>query len=239
MELDRRKDAPPLYIQVFKILSRVIEQGEYSTGELIPSEKQLQDMFSVSRMTIRLAVGELVNRSYVECMRGIGTVVTYGKIKENIQHVVSLTEEMRQQNIELYTTLCEIELGKATARAALALCIEPGSPVYILKRLRNVKGKPLVYSVTYLHVKDLPLDPQLYMESLYALLRDKFNIRIAHGEDVLEATLAEDTISKMLEVSSGYPIFKRTRTCCDQDNRPVEFSLCYYPGDKYKCSVSL
>lgn len=239
MELDRRKEAPSLYVQVAKELAEQIESGEYATGELIPSEKELQNKYKVSRMTIRQAVGELVNRNYIECRRGIGTIVIYGKIKENIKHVVSLTEEMAQQGIQLKTVVCTLVPGKLSAQAAVALGKREQSPCYILSRTRFAKEKPLVYSETYLCIDQLPMDASLYQESLYSLLRDEFHIIIARGEDVLEAVLSEGTVSTMLRLPDGYPVFKRTRVTYDQNDSPVEYSVCYYPGDQYKCSISL
>lgn len=88
MTLDRSKTAVSLYLQISQQLSSC-ESGKYATREIIPSEKQLEEIYSVSRMTVRLAIGELVNKGYVERMRGIGTVVTYGKIEENLKRVIS------------------------------------------------------------------------------------------------------------------------------------------------------
>lgn len=76
-ELDRRKGATPLYGQIAELLKRQIENGEYASGDRFPSEKQLQERFSVSRMTVRQAVGEMSNAQYLKSGRGVGTRVVY------------------------------------------------------------------------------------------------------------------------------------------------------------------
>lgn len=239
MELDRRKEAPPLYSQVARELATKIEKGEYAAGELIPCERELQAMYNVSRMTVRLAMSDLVNRGYIEGRRGIGTMVIYGKIKESIRQVRSITEEMAQQGVEMKTTECVLEKEKLPSIVALTLGKKPMEECLVLKRVRMARGRPLVYSETYLNVKDVPQDAELYNDSLYALLQNQMHITIARGEDVLEATLSMGKVSEKLKLPDGYPVFKRTRVTYDPDENPLEYSLCYYPGDLYKCSVNI
>ena len=239
MTLDRGKAALALYLQISQQLSKAIESGEYAPGQIIPSEPQFQKQYGVSRMTVRLAVGELVNKGYVERMRGIGTVVTYGKIEENLKRVISFSEEMQLHGITMKTAFCEIKTVTASEKIAGNLKVAVNSTVYELTRVRCVNDRPLVYSVTYLKVPDLPLDADLYSASLYKLLSDKYNINIARAGDQLEATLAEGIVAKYLGVAQGFPTFKRTRVAYDQHDNEVEYSICYYPGDKYRYSVNL
>lgn len=239
MTLDRGKAALALYLQISQQISQAIESGEYAPGQIIPSEPQFQKQYGVSRMTVRLAIGELVNKGYVERMRGIGTVVTYGKIEENLKRVISFSEEMQLHGITMKTSYCEIKAVTASEKVAGNLNVAVNSTVYELTRVRCANNRPLVYSVTYLKVSDLPLDADLYSDSLYKLLSDKYNINIARAGDQLEATLAEGVVAKYLEVAQGFPTFKRTRVAYDQHDNEVEYSVCYYPGDKYRYSVNL
>lgn len=239
MTLDRGKAAVALYLQLAGQMSEAIESGEYAPGQIIPSERQLEEAYGVSRMTVRLAVGELVNKGYVERMRGIGTVVTYGKIEENLKRVISFSEEMQLHGITMQTSHCDIKTVSANERVAAHLQVRANSTVYELTRVRCANNRPLVYSTTYLKIPDLPLDASLYRESLYKLLKDQYNVSIARAGDQLEATLAEGVIARFLEVAQGFPTFKRTRVAYDQHDNAVEYSICYYPGDKYRYSVNL
>ena len=239
MNLTRDKAAPPLYIQLFQQLMERIESNVYPTGSIIPSEALLEKEFNVSRMTVRLAIGELVNMGYVERMRGVGTIVTYGKIVENLKGIISFSEEMAQHGATMTTKYCRIEKTEAPLLAAQNLGIDLYSDVYLLKRLRCANDKPLVYSLTYLNIPNLPLDKSVYEDSLYKFLKTDFEIIMAKGQDFLEATLAEGDIAQYLELPKGFPVFKRTRIAADQNNKVLEYTVCYYPGDKYKYSVSL
>lgn len=239
MKLDRGKTAVALYLQMAEQIAKAIESGEYAPGQIIPSEKQYEEQYSVSRMTVRLAIGELVNKGYVERMRGIGTVVTYGKIEENLKRVISFSEEMQLHGITMQTSYCDMKRVTASEKVAGNLNVKVNSTVYELTRVRCANNRPLVYSTTYLKLPDLPLDAGVYSASLYRFLSEKYNINIARAGDQLEATLAEGVIAKYLEVAQGFPTFKRTRVAYDQYDNEVEYSVCYYPGDKYRYSVNL
>ena len=106
--------------------------------------------------------------------------------------------------------------------------------------MRNVKGSPLVYTITYLKcVVELPLDEKYYMESLYKFLKDAHQIVIEKGKDTLEAALPSEDVQKFLKISSSMPVFKRVRKTYLSENEVFEYSICYYPGNRYKYTVDL
>ena len=57
------KDSPiPLHYQVQKYILEKISTGLWKTNEYIPSEKELGELFSVSRITIRKALYKLLQK---------------------------------------------------------------------------------------------------------------------------------------------------------------------------------
>lgn len=241
--LDYTKGAAPLYAQIEDIFKRRIENGEYKKGEVIPGEKEIMEQFGVSRVTARQAMSALSNSGYIKSMRGIGTEVVYDKINENMKGVISLTEEMRQNNVELQTTFCTMEKRKAFKNVADNLGIAEGEECYCLTRVRSVQNSPLVYTKTYLrNVADLSMEEEQYKESLYQYLYDKHGIQITQGTDTLEAILPEEEVCEMLEISDRMPVFKRTRRTYIRRNgkeEKLEYSICYYPGNRYQYTVNL
>ncbi len=238
--LDRKKGAVPLYHQLEKRIREQIESGEYSKGDVFPTEKQLQEIYDVSRVTVRQAISSLVNDRYLECYRGIGTIVVFEKIDENLKRVISFSEEMKQHGIIMQTSYCVFSKEKASKVAALNLGIREQEKCYKLVRVRCVKDSPIVYSITYLNGKrDYPVHNELYKNSLYQLLKEEYGVQIVKGQDTLEAVSASKEISEMLQIKAGTPVFKRTRKTFENESEIIEYSVCYYPGDKYKYSVDL
>ena len=65
----------PLYTQVERYLLDYIEQNNLQPGDLVPSENEISAELSISRMTIRQAVNNLVLKGILTRQRGKGTFV--------------------------------------------------------------------------------------------------------------------------------------------------------------------
>lgn len=238
--LNHEKGAPPLYSQLEMILRGQIEQGEYSKGDLMPTEKMLMEKYKVSRVTVRQAIASLTQAGYIKCSRGIGTEVIYEKIDEHIKSVISFTDEMKQHNVTMETTYCTMEKVKPTTQVAMMLNIPKTELCYCLTRVRCVGGRPLVYTITYLkNLVELQLESHYYMESLYKYLKEVHGIWIERGKDTLEAALPTEEIQTFLDIDERTPIFKRVRQTFLAGDEVFECSFCYYPGNRYKYTVDL
>lgn len=230
----------PLYHQLEMILKEKIEQGEFLNGDILPGETKLMETYGVSRITVRQALGNLTNAGYVVGKPGIGTVVVFEKIDEHLKSVISFSEEMAQHGISMSTSYCSMEELLPGKAVALQLGIEEDQKCFCLTRVRCAKGVPMVYSHTYINTCwNLPLSSECYSDSLYRFLSERLGILVASATDTLEAVLADEEIARFLQISPGMPVFKRTRKSHDPDQRVIEFSICYYPGDQYKYSVKL
>src|ERR1700745_2054624 len=84
--LDRNGSIPLVY-QLGEAIRDKIVRKEYSLGQPIPTEDQLQKFYGVSRTTVRLALAKLVNEGFIRRQQGKGTfvnpraLVTKGKPK--------------------------------------------------------------------------------------------------------------------------------------------------------------
>jgi GntR family transcriptional regulator len=63
--LDDSKNALPLHVQLKEFLRNQIENNEYQCWDVIPSETELQQIFNVSRTTVRQAITDLTNEGYL------------------------------------------------------------------------------------------------------------------------------------------------------------------------------
>ena len=56
----------PAYIRIHDVIKKEIEEENWKIGERLPSERDLADRFSVSRMTLRQAISLLVDEGILE-----------------------------------------------------------------------------------------------------------------------------------------------------------------------------
>ncbi|MBO7335683.1 MAG: GntR family transcriptional regulator [Lachnospiraceae bacterium] len=240
--LDHGRGASPLYAQIEEILKNRIENGTYKKGELVPGEKALMDEFGVSRATARQALGGLSQAGYVSSHRGIGTTVVYEQINEHIKSVVSLYEEMKLHGIEAETTFCTVEKTVPPAKVRQELLMKDSEKCYLIKRVRSTGDEPFVYSLTYLNTKEkLSMKPSDYKFSLYRYLETEKGIRIVRGTESFEAVMPDGEVKERLETGDA-PVMRRTRkTYVDlgEKEKAFEYSICFYPGKRFKYTVEI
>lgn len=239
IQLIQDAGSKPLYGQIKDILERDIKAGVYKVNEYIPTEIQLQEMFGVSRMTVRLAIESLVNDGYVVKERAKGTRVIFPKITESLNTITGFRDEMRAKNIEYIIHSIDISVSKANEEIANALKIQRQSNVFCLHRVYYVQDTPLASIYSYLPAGlNLSIDEDTYRDSLYEYLQNEKNIIISKVNETIEVAFANTEVSRDLKISKKAAVLLRTRESIDQNGNNVEYVRSYYRAEKYKYSVS-
>ncbi len=66
----------PLYIQIARSIREQINEGQIATGDALPSERDLCELTGASRVTIRKALGQLIEEGLLWRKQGSGTFVS-------------------------------------------------------------------------------------------------------------------------------------------------------------------
>ena len=238
-ELNLNRSAGPLYLQIKDILLEDIKKGIYKMNDTIPTEKELQEAFNVSRMTIRLAINELVAEGYVLKERSKGTRVIQPKIIENLNEITNFNREMKALGINYVLYSTEMKIINANKQISEGLSVEMGSEVFALHRVYYVDKEPLVSITSYLPIRlNLSLDEEVYQGSLYEVLKNDKSILISRTDESIEVAFANKQISEDLGVPQGSAVLLRERQSYDQSLQKVEFVQSFYRPEKYKYSVT-
>ena len=240
-QLDFNKGAIPLYIQNKKIIKDKILSNEYAPGDAIPSEAQLQKRFGVSRITARQAIAQLETEGLVERARGKGTrVIFQNKIEEELIGIKSFTNEMLERGITPGTSYVHIEMTVADKEVAEVFHCPLQEQVYRLSRVRTGDGAPMVYFISYFSKdRNLPLDDTRYQGSMYALLDELHINKPSRSKESFYAVTATKEIAEKLEMKKGEALLVRKRVSYDHDGRVLEYTVSYYPGDRYSYTIEL
>src|SRR6266478_9367325 len=142
--LDRKGNIPLVY-QLGEAIRDKIVRGEYSLGEPIPTEDQLQKFYGVSRTTVRLALAKLVNEGYIRRQQGKGTyvnprgLVIKGKPKplsRDMFAVKSTTQIIQSAGMRARTEVLRFACALPGENVAEKLGINEKDPVLHFERVR-------------------------------------------------------------------------------------------------------
>lgn len=222
-----------------KVLEEKIENEEFPADEPIPSERELMEMYQVSRITVRKAVDELVNEGYLYKIQGKGTYVKTDERSSNLFAITSCTEDVVRMGMKPTKKVMVAELVYANAKRAKALEITQEERVFMLGRVLFADQEPLNYTVTFLPEKLFPgIDRHSFdRESLYQVLQEEYGVRLTKARRTIEAILARDEVAEYLDIEEGSPIILFrcvTYGIVNGKEIPVENFKCYYRTDKFK-----
>lgn len=234
-------DSPvPLHAQAEQLLRKMIELPQYKLqGKLLPGEVELASLWGISRNTLRQAVNKLLMEGVIERKTGVGTKVVPKRITSSLDNWLSFTQEMSKKNIPMNNISIKTSRVKATKTVANALGIEEGKTVLLLKRVRGLEKKPVVYFESYIHPRiDIQPDED-FQSSLYELLENKYHIVPAISKEEIKADKADKKLAGILKIDENEPVLERIRLVLDIGKKPIEYCYAYYRSDLFTYSIDI
>ncbi|GAP10217.1 transcriptional regulators [Bellilinea caldifistulae] len=234
-----QSDHVPLYFQIKNVIAEQIREGRLASGELLPSEYALMQMFNVSRATIRQALGELEMEGLIERRQGVGTFVKAKKIEPEIIKLTSFSEDMRSRGLKPGSKTLEVENILPDAQVMNHLGLSAKVPVWCVRRLRFANNEPI--GLQYLYIPPwLKVDPEelIKLQSYYELLSRK-GIKLAHASELLIARNATKREAELLNIKTGRPLLVADRVTYDMRNVCVEYVQFIYRADRYQYRLTL
>ena len=218
----------PLYEEVKKKITLSLVQGEWSPGEVIPSEIELANIYNVSQGTVRKAIDELSAESILVRRQGKGTYVATHN-EESIQlRFLRLTSTFGLKE-KLDNQLISFSKEKATNKLAKILNINSASTIISIKRLLTFNKKPLIFDVIKLPALSFRgLTAEKVNEKkgvMYRMYETDFGIRMLSADEKIKAVSASSESALLLDVKENSPLLSVERLSYTYDNKPLEWRL--------------
>ncbi|HSD83210.1 MAG TPA: GntR family transcriptional regulator [Anaerolineae bacterium] len=232
--------APPKHAQLREMLRHQIET--LPPDQKIPSEHELCAQHSVSRITVRKALADLVHEGLLYSVQGKGTFVAPRKFRiEWAQEMAGFHADMARRGLAVKVRVLEQAIVPADQRVAEELNLQRGDPVVKIVRLRLVDEQPFDIATNYTPWVIFPgLEKEdLTRGSIYALIRTKYNVQIDHGVRLVEAVACSPDDARLLHVKAGAPLLLIHNTMCDAHDRPMEYSIIKRRGDRAQVEIAV
>lgn len=231
----------PLYDVIRDALRADIAAGRLKTFDQLPSETALQSRFSVSRITVRRAVGELAREGLAFAVPGKGWFVARPRAVQPLHALQGLAEAMAAKGRSIRNRVLHVREEPATAYAAERLRLPEGTPVTAIRRLRLLDEAPLSVEDTWLpstlgkRLADMDLEGR----DVFAMLEGDLAVRLGRADLVIGAIAAAPPLATLLEVTEGAPLLRIERLTHDAGGTPIDAEQLYYRADAFQYQVSV
>jgi len=225
----------PMHTQIREIVRRRVLDGTYAPHSQMPSESQMMEAFSVSRITIRQALGDLQKEGLIFKVPGKGSFVAKPKAFQNLSRLQGFGEAMGPSGYETFSQVLSMRQVPASDVVARRLQLALGDAVYEIQRLRYLNREPISVDQSYF---PLALGERLAQEDLptrdiFVILENDFGLHLTHADVQIEAISADEFLARQLRIAESSPLLRIERLTY-ADDQPVDFEFLYYRGDAFQ-----
>ena len=227
----------PKHAQLSDVLADLAVR-ELGPDAAIPSERELMATYDVSRATVRKAIESLVADGLLHRVHGKGTFVATPRLESRL-HLASFSQDMRRRGLAPSTRMLQIELDEPPADVAHALELGSARRAWRIDRVRLADGRPIALENGWYPQALLPgLDQRDLSGSLYELFTDAYGLTIDRAEQTLWGDVTDAATARRLDAPLNTPllVFRRVAHAGD---RPLEYVVSRYRGDRYQLHMSL
>jgi len=229
----------PLYVQVEELLRKMILSPGFQNGNLLPTEIELANRLGVSRGTIRQATNKLEYEGLLIRKKGVGTKIAVGRtLSTGLDSWYSFTEEMCEQGMNVGNLKIKVQRVQVNAKVAIFFNIQESKTIIKLSKLKGVGEEPIVYFESYFHPRIGLNEKDDFSMPLYKMLEQKYGVHVVRSSENISVELAGSK-ANMLKMEPHDPILVRERFVYDPGDRPIEYNIGYYRGDKFSYSIDI
>ena len=232
----------PVYLQLEQYLTGQIAAGSLKPGDAIPSENELCQQFSISRMTARKAVDYLVRQGKVGRRRGQGTFVVQSERNLSIslpldRHLSSSEATLGLEATGVNRIIC-LYRQQPSPEIAQKLRLAPQTDVWFMQRLRLGGDIPFVFEQSWMITQPFAdLSEADLNASKYAYINRK-GFTVERSEKEIRAELPSQNVRDMLGINRDEPVLHASSVAFLRDDIPFEVSEIYYNQQHYRFTLT-
>lgn len=229
------KNSPiPVYYQLKEMIKEKITNGTWQVGQCIASERELTEAYGVSRMTVRQALGELVQEGLLVREKGKGTFVCEPKVKQ--EDMMSFSDIIKKAGRSLITKVLDFEVINTPDELADTFEVEK---IYKINRLRLVDGEAVANEVVYIPCEYCGFVTKEDLEgSLFKLLEEKGYV-IESTESALAAVIMDEELKTLFNVDKQVPLLRSHNAALNSEGEIIYVEDAVYRSDKYVLEINI
>lgn len=228
-----------LNFQVFEDLLNKIQSNFYKVGDKLPTEKEMMEIYDVSRAPIRQALGKLQAEGLIERRPGIGTVVVENPGTGPWTPMGGFSLQFSKRWNQLSCKTIEVVKTIPEERIYEALKLPEDKPVVRVTRVRLHNEDPVfLLKHYYVDVDEEKIKAAGEILLMRQFAKEVLGIHFSSVTEEITAVSADEHLSYFFNVEVGYPLLCLNRVSFDESFKPVEYVEYYVKSDNWPYKVT-
>jgi GntR family histidine utilization transcriptional repressor len=227
----------PKFAMIKDYLIQKIERGDMEPGQRVPSENQLAEQFSVSRMTARKALREMADQGFLVRTQGLGSFVADARPMSSMLEIRNIADEIRSRGHRYDCEVIELAAKSASGQIAILLELPEGAEVFYSQLLHLENDAPVQLEQRYVN----PLFAPEYLEQDFKQQTPNVYLRevapLSEADHIVEAVCVTEAVAKHLGINVQEPCLKITRRTFSKvrvEQGAVSVAYLTHPGSRYR-----
>ena len=205
-----KKSNIPYYIQIAESLLDKINKSDYKIGSKIPTENELSNLYGVSRVTVREAIKELVQKNRLEVLKGKGMYVKPTTLTPlyGIESIASFSHILSGRGYKITTRILDLRKVYSNNEISKILSIPHHSPIIYFKRVRLLENEPAILTnafFKYDFCADM-INIDLSKNGLFYSIENILKIKIEYLKRIIEPDISNTEQSSILNIEKKSPV---------------------------------
>jgi GntR family histidine utilization transcriptional repressor len=222
----------PLYERIKIYLLERIQSGEWADGAKIPSEYELMDIFSASRMTVHRALREMQADGLLRRAQGVGSFVQGQKPRSALLEITDIADDILSRGNVHRAEMVVLESVRADSSLAAAFELRKGAKIFHSVIVHFENDVPVQLEERFVTPRFAPdYGAQDFEQRTTASYLQSMG-RAVQVEHVIHAVAPAPLTQSLLRIAADEPCLELTRRTWTQAG-PATKSVLTHPGSRY------
>lgn len=222
-------------------LLKEMKTGVFSDQDRLPRETVLAEQYGISRNHLRDILAQLEREGFITRRHGVGTIINHHvvSVKNRMDIETEFMDIIRQSGYEPGMGRISVLEEIADAFIAEKLEIPEGTEVIRVTRICTADGKPAIYCEDVLDKNLIKRDFMMndLKPHIFSFLQKFCDIDAYMDLTQIHAVLADEIVSKMLEIPQGTPLLNMEEVDYDIEGNVVFYSRQFFRDEVFEQTV--
>ncbi|HFI0913835.1 TPA: UTRA domain-containing protein [Streptococcus suis] len=223
------------YKKVYQDIKKKIEDQVWSTGQALPTENELMEIYSYSKDTIRKALSLLEMDGYIQKKQGKSSIVIeHGLMKEQYLSEIKTAGELNNRSKhQIQTELTSLYIVQGQDDLMSTFEVDDKVDFYRVSRVRTIDGERLEYEISYFDRRVVPyLSKEIAESSIYRYLEEDLKLTISHSRREISFCFANEEEKQLMDLADYEMVVVVTSVTYLSNGQAFQYGTISYRPDK-------